>query len=410
MDRMPWMLHNLHTSEFLVKKALFLTLRGCLRLTRMGMRISSGHILRGEATLSKYAADGYWQPDQIRIWDAQGNERLTSQNDWGWKLYLNNPLADCEPPVYVKNSMRISLSDAQTAQGRPYQVVRARWQLIEKNGIKGVYAQLNDLNRETYSRRESWGEYNPETSEARVGLIFPDYFQGGTYSLNYILMEDVALNARGVYFTDPRHALRDEQEVFDELPATIDIVTSNPDSTPPVLDLNRITIKAEPTQPKAPNGETRVDLIFRVKDNISGYASTDMLLRDPQGVMHFFRHYDVDFWDIYFSRNPMVYETYHKTIILPVGSAPGTWGLAEMTVWDKAQNKLQADFTEIVRFEVNDAPIYAQSDVNQDGTVNIQDLVLIANEIGHPGASECRGKRRHQRRWHCERIGLGASR
>ena len=134
---------------------------------------------------------------------------------------------------------------------------------------------LNDLNRETYSRRESWGEYNPETAEASVGLILPDYFQGGTYSLNYILMKDVALNAQGVYFTDPRHALRDEQEVLDELPATIDIVTTNPDSTPPVLDLNRITIKAKPTNPAAPNGETRVDITFRIKDDISGYSNSD---------------------------------------------------------------------------------------------------------------------------------------
>ena len=53
----------------------------------------------------------------------------------------------------------------------------------------------------------------------------------------------------------------------------------------------------------------------------------DMLLRDPQGVTHFFRHYDVDFWDIYFSRTPTVYETYHKTIILPVGSVPRYLGI-----------------------------------------------------------------------------------
>lgn len=345
------------------EKGTFFDLAWMSPVDANGMHVASGHILRGQTTLSKYAADGYWRPDQIRIWDAQGNERLTSQNDWGWKLYLNNPLADCEPPVYIKDSMRLSLSDATTENGRPYQIVTARWQLTEKNGIKGVYAQLNDLNRETYSRRESWGEYNPETGEASIGLIFPDYFQSGTYSLNYILMEDVALNARGVYFTDPGHALRDEQETIDESPATIDIVTSNPDSTPPVLDLNRITINAEPTQPKTPNGETRVDIIFRIKDNISGYASTDMLLRDPQGGTHFFRHYDVDFWDIYFSRDPKVYETYHKTIILPVGSAPGTWGLAEMNVHDKAQNTLRADFTEIVRFEVEEdaraAPIIA---------------------------------------------------
>ena len=351
-----------------------------------GMRVASGHILRGQTKLSRYAANGYWQPDAIRIWDAQGNERHESQTDYGWKLYIDNPLADCEPPEYIPNSMRLTLSEATTEEGRAYQIVTAHWKLIEKNGIKGVYAQMNDENRETYSRRESWGEYNPETGEASVKLIIPDYFQSGTYTVSTITMEDVALNGSAVYFTNffGEH----NNSGLDEAPATIDIVTTNPDSIQPTLDLNRITIQAEPTKPEAPNGETQVDITFRVKDNISGYAKTEMLLRDPQGVTHFFRHYDKDFWTIYFSRDPTIYQTYHKTIILPVGSVPGTWGLAEMTVYDKAQNTLRADFTEIVRFEVNDAPIYAESDVNQDGTVNIQDLVIVANKIGHPGAAD----------------------
>ena len=359
------------------EKGTFFDLAWMSPVDANGMNVASGHILRGQVTLSRYAVNGYWAPDVIRTWDAQGNERHSGKTDSGWKLYVDNPLADCEPPVYVKNSMRLSLSEATTENGRPYQIVTARWQLLEKNGIKGVLAHMNDLNRETYSRRESWGEYNPETGEASVGLIFPDYFQSGTYTLNYIRMDDVALNVGRVYFT--------EDSEIDEAPATIEIQTTNPDIHPPVLDLNRITIKAEPTNPKNPNGETQVDINFRIKDNISGHAKTEMRLRDPQGGTHFFRHYDKDFWTIYFSRDPTIYQTYHKTIILPVGSPPGTWGLAEMSVWDKAQNKLQADFTEIVRFEVTDAPIYAQSDVNQDGTVNIQDLVLVANEVGHPG-------------------------
>ena len=93
--------------------------------------------------------------------------------------------------------------------------------------------------------------------------------------------------------------------------------------------------------------------------------------------------------EIYFTGDPMLYKNLpSQTIILPVGSVPGTWGLAEMTVFDKAGNTLRTDFTEIVRFEVNDASIYTQSDVNQDGTVNIQDLVIVANKIGHPGAAD----------------------
>ena len=321
-----------------------------------GNHVSAGHILRGHYTLSKHAANGYWTPDQITLRDAQGNERHEAQTDFGWKLYVDNPLADDEAPVYVKNSMRLSLSEA-TERGRPYQILTARWQLLEKNGVKGVLARLNDGDYETYSRRaESWGDYDPATREASVQLVIPDYYPSGTWKLNHILMKDIALNTRGVFFTDPGHGLRDDQEILDELPASINIQTKNPDTTPPVLDLNQITIEAEPTNPAAPNGETRVDITFRVKDNISGYRSTDMHLRDPQGVEHFFRHHrNKYYYSVYFPGDPTVYKTYQETIILPVGSVPGIWGLAEMTVWDKAQNKLLADFTEIVRFEVDSA-------------------------------------------------------
>ena len=347
-----------------------------------GNNVDAGHILRGQKELSRYAASGYWGPDAITLRDAQGNERHQSQTDFGWKLYINNPLADNEAPVYVGNSMRLSLSDSKE-NGRPLQVLTACWQIFDENDVTGVYAQLNDESSETYSRRtENWGKYNSQTGKATVKLKIPDYYQSGTYALNYILMHDAGLNSRGVYFTYPGHALRDDQEIVDEKPATIEVQTTNPDSAPPILDLNRITVKAEPTNPEAPDGETAVDITFRIKDDISGYSKTHIYLRDPHGVNHLFRHYHPEFDNIYFSGDTTVYQTYHKTIILPVGSIPGTWGVAEMTVWDKAQNLLRADFTEIVRFAVGTTPQYSRYDINRDGEVNIQDLVLVAGKIG----------------------------
>ena len=91
---------------------------------------TEGHILRGHVTLSKYAANGYWAPDQITLQDPHGNDRHESQTDFGWKLYVDNPLADDEAPVYVKNSMRLSLSEGAEA-GIPYQIVTARWKPLE---------------------------------------------------------------------------------------------------------------------------------------------------------------------------------------------------------------------------------------------------------------------------------------
>ena len=118
--------------------------------------------------------------------------------------------------------------------------------LIEKNGIRGVYAGINDEHDETYSHVEKWGEYIQKTDElwqASVHLPVPDYFPSGTYKVSRIVMKDLAENKGSVYFTEGGN---------DELPATIEIQTTNPDMVLPVLDLNRITINAEPMHPEGP--------------------------------------------------------------------------------------------------------------------------------------------------------------
>ena len=159
---------------------------------------------------------------------------------------------------------------------------------------------------------------------------------------------------------------------------------------PPELDLNKITIQAEPTNPSAPNGETKVDIIFRVKDDNSGYRSTDMLLRDPQGTEHFYRHYHYDWDKVYFTGDATAYEVYEHTIILPVGSIPGTWGLASMVVWDKAQNRFNEDFTEIVRFEVASGagkPVTTQATQLQQNAPNpFNSQTVIAYTLPEPSS------------------------
>ncbi len=365
-----------------------------------GNRVDSSHLLRSyEIRMSKFAPNGYWITDQISIWDANRNERYNGISDFGWQMYVDNPLADCDPPEYVPNSLKLSLREStdseSSREGGEYQIVTVTWLVEEENGLKHVTARLNDEVQATYSR-EVFGygyELNRKENgivEVSVELEVPDYHQSGTYAVNHISMRDIAGNPRDVYFTNYQGRLSDNDVQIDEPPATIEIHTLTPDTTPPMLDLNNITIRAEPTHPEAPNGETNVYVTFKIKDDISGYSISDLYLRDPLGVIHREWHWisNRDYHRLYFDGDPTVYRTYEKTILLPVGSVPGTWGLAEMKIVDKARNTLRADFTEIVRFEVNDAPIYVQSDVNQDGTVNIQDLVIVANAIGHPGAAD----------------------
>ena len=356
-----------------------------------GQRVASGHILRSSpVTISRYAAGGYWAPDTIRIGDANESERYSSQTDFGWKLYIDSPLADCEPPEYVPNSMRLSLSEAKTDRGERYQIVTARWQVIEANGITGCSITMNDEHSETYSIHggngysRDEGKIVAQKGEIEANIIIPDYKQSGTYQVVTIGVGDIAGNIGSVYFTDQNFHIAGETRIqVSEAPATIEIQTRFPDATPPELDLNAITIKAEPTNPEAPNGETRVDITFRVKDNIAGYDSSRIHLRDPQGVRHGYSHYAPDHGlrdnNMYFTGDPTVYRTYQERVILPIGSPPGTWGLSDMTLYDKAENTLRIDFTEIVRFEIVDE---SKFDLNSDGEVNILDLVIVANALG----------------------------
>ena len=97
-----------------------------------GMYVASGHILRGQAKLSRYAANGYWRPDAIQIWDIHGNERHESQVDYGWKLYVDNPLADCEPPVYLKTQCDSLCQKRQLKKVGPIKLLPRIGNLLKK--------------------------------------------------------------------------------------------------------------------------------------------------------------------------------------------------------------------------------------------------------------------------------------
>ncbi len=366
-----WLQSNKTTSTFV----------GFHAVDESGNRLSNGHILRCDPVkISKYAADGYWMPGTIWVEDANRNVRNNGVADFGWKLYIDNPLADCKPPAYVPNTAKLSLSHGDE-DGRTYQIINVSWKYIENSYMSAVDAFVNDKYRETYSRG-NLGSFDDNTGTASVDIAIPNYMPGGTYQLVRIQMTDIAGNQLGTFFTYPEYAIHDDgiNDILlkDELPPTIDIQTKNPDFNPPVLDLNDITVRAEPTRPENPNGETNVYVSFKVKDDISGYREIMIGLTDPQGVGHSFWYSHKDAHNLYFQGDPTVFQTYNETIFLPAGSIPGKWGINQMIVVDKASNKLNVDFTEIVRFEVTDGSIYAKYDVNEDGVINILDLVIVA--------------------------------
>ncbi len=312
-------------------------------------------VLRGSVTLSKHVKAGYWRPDQIKLLDQQGNERLEGINDFGWSLYIDNPLEDVEPPEYVPATAALTLEPG-LAEGREVQFIEASWEVDEApERMAHCSAALNDDEGETYAL-ESHGEYDSGAKRCRVRFTVPHYMPSSVYAMDFLRMSDIALNERFVYFrpgADTTLAANRDREI-DEAAREIQVVTRNPDLDPPELDVANIKIDGDPTRPEDPNGETLVTLKFRVRDNISGFSLANLNLRDPQGIEHFYWVYPPGRDTLFPADSPSEWSTHEWSVLLPAGSAPGTWGLADMTVQDRAGNFKGHDFTEIVRFEVED--------------------------------------------------------
>ncbi len=313
-----------------------------------------GTVLAGSFELSRFAKAGYWRPQQIKITDEHGNQRLGGVNDFGWMLYINNPLEDVIRPSYVSNTAALTKS-TESREGREVQIIHATWSVDENSqGLRehaGCAARLNDELPDTYSVHRH-GTYDPEEKVCRVDFVMPHYMPSSVYTLNYVWMIDRALNFGRSYFGHPIHGLRPEDSVADEPGPQIELITSEGDVERPELDLNNIRISAEPTIPDAPNGETVVTLEFRARDNISGFRSASTRLRDPQGIAHHFWIQHASTFSLFPVGDPSQWTEYTWSVILPAGSAPGIWGLSEMTLYDRARNFKAYDFTEIVHFEV----------------------------------------------------------
>ena len=314
--------------------------------------------LRGTFTLSKYAKSGYWKTSQLVLSDEVGNLRMEGANDFGWRMYVNNPNEDIDKPLYVDNSMALTKS-LTTIENQEVDVITALWDINEAfpREDKGCYGALNDENSSTYSIER----YSPEiysgnyvTGKCMLEYLMPSYMPSGTYRLNYIKMFDEAGNESRNYFATPAGVDTgdfNDGDKIDELAKEVYLETTNPDTIPPELDLNSLSIIATPTNPDNPNGETIVEFTFRVKDDISGYKLGYYTFRDPQGLTSAYYHYPERRDEIFPSAEDLDWYEYTSTVTLPAGSAPGTWGVVELTLRDRALNFKTYNFTEIISFQ-----------------------------------------------------------
>ena len=357
---------------------------------------SLGNILRGQITVSKFFKNGYWTANQIMVADAVGNKRFENNNTYGLKLYLENPLEDLIAPIYIDNTLRLNkgvskfsaMAPNEDTSGVTSQYVEAKFDISDRNEVTYIgtnYAipQINEkgVNNEMQLGVLGKGDpryYKIDSANHDIKHItyrypIPEYFPKGYYALTMMylvdeggnpkrafFMNDTAsfnLNAGNLNYTNSKH-VRD----------SIYMDTKYPDYIPPVLDVNAITIKATPTHPQAPDGETLFEMEFFAKDssayagNESGIKVGSYILRDPQGKQHWNsmqNDFDKIKGNFYYlvldpEGKPGIWRKYKVSTLLPRGSSPGLWGVESIDLVDRSNNVKHFNFVELVRFDIEE--------------------------------------------------------
>ena len=242
---------------------------------------------------------------------------------------------------------------------------------------------LDDPDAEVYEKQiqgnpSNWGtpeweeDYDSDKNFEQY-LAIPEWFPSGYYAVSMINMADSGGNYSNTYFVNDTadYHIPESRKLkeFKDVRDSIYVETLYPDYIRPELDLNNITIVAEPTNPEAPNGETRVDITMIARDlsdyegHESGVASVGFVLRDPLGNDFGFQtgnstmnHPELDLADFNPDSNSN-WAVYHFDLVLPAGSAPGIWGMASADIRDKAGNIKRYSFVELVRFDIIESDV-----------------------------------------------------
>jgi hypothetical protein len=351
-----------------------------------------GFILEGRISISKFSKAGYWSVNQIILTDQVGNQRYENNSTFGLKIFINNPREDIINPAYIDRTVKLTLSTGkykyfsteEQADGDTYQNIQANFDLLETN--KMVYTGLNfaipknDENgvrqdfqfgvlgdNPTYIQKDT---QNKNINRVKYQHPIPEYYPTGYYVTTSMFLIDEARNEGRAYFMRDTSAFRVEKNTTKHLRDSVYVKTKYPDFIPPILDVNQIFIKATPSNPTAPDGETLFEMEFFARDssaylgNEAGLQNGNYTLRDPQGKVFnygmqgdFTKSFGQDF---FFSLKDIVgppgnWRKYKVSTLLPKGSAPGLWGVEGITLFDRAGNKKYYNFTEVVRFDLEKA-------------------------------------------------------
>jgi hypothetical protein len=368
-------------------------------------------VLVGTTTFNKLEKSGYWTLSYFNVFDKVGNKRFENTSTLGLKLFINNPLEDVIGAQWNYDLEMKVVSDKfkggnldgtfRNDEGTEMQAIELTGSVyenrkMERVGFRIINPTLDDPNAQVYERQSWVSEFYkekvvsddiPKENEyesnkyIRAYMGIPDYYPSGYYSISMMNFFDKAGNLSDTFFSkDTSDVFIDKSlklKQFKDVRDSIYVKTEYPDYKKPEIDINNINITAEPTKPKAPDGETQVDITMLARDisDYPGYEAgvyaVDIVLRDPLGNEFRYNTYNGTMQhpqldgarssDEYSKYGNGDWKAYDFRILLPQGSAPGKWGISAATVWDRAGNFKPYNFVEYVRFDIIESEIVLTS-------------------------------------------------
>ena len=246
-------------------------------------------VLVGSTTMNRYFKSGYYNLNYLRIGDSVGNMRFENTSTIGWKCWVENPLEDIQPPAWeyeldmelVEGFFNEDYNPLPTDEqngGVFMKAIKYSFSVFDNSPMRRSLLRIwnptiDEPDAEVYEKQIQGrpdGFIGEEPSEENgfdsskifeMYLAIPEWFPSGYYTTVQADLEDVAGNYSKVFFVNdttdfhisPENILKQFKDVRD----SIYVQTDYPDYIQPELDLNNITIIAEPTNPESPNGETR---------------------------------------------------------------------------------------------------------------------------------------------------------
>ncbi|SIO73743.1 sporozoite invasion-associated protein 1 (SIAP1) [Babesia microti strain RI] len=304
-----------------------------------------GNTFEGTQVFNSSVKRGVWTTDQIEITDQNGLQRFVGAADFGLRVWINNVHEDFQDPVTIKESIKFNLVHDVAGP-----ILRVNYLVRDDGILKNPGASYATINGDGYAQHSLFGYSDIPTQSplwtgskpstqcntvqedaylncyaVSVNVVLSKNARSGKYSLAGLTTMDTAGNSEMLQWGN------------NEGPYIMYTSSGVADTNQP--ELKDITVTSNPTNIDKIDGETKVEISFKIRDQESGISTVWFRIRDPFGT-------EILLYPPEFDTSSNDWMTINKIHLLPRGSVPGVWHLNSIYVEDNAGNATRATLTE----------------------------------------------------------------